>query len=231
LTAPPPRWHSLYPQEFSPDGNLLLDSACNVWDLTTGQQRFQVPAIYNSSLFSQDSQELIVVATSNSDSWLAFYDVASGEERVERRVPLTSGGMPEMHLVPAAPDRSLLLASGFILIRPGPVEQWLARLTGVQDLANNQTPHEFVLVETQTGQGITRGGINVWSSTPDGRYVLTQSRDNVYQLWDVPARKPLRWFLPALALWSLAAGGFTWLVVHIVRRISEQETSQPALRS
>ena len=80
-----------YAKQFTVDGKLLLDSSCTVWDIDTGVRRFSVPNIYyNSSLFSRSGRELIVVATSSDGCYLAYYDVATGPELVDRRVPARS---------------------------------------------------------------------------------------------------------------------------------------------
>ena len=38
----------------------------------------------------------------------------------------------------------------------------------------------------------------------DGRYLISRSGGEVYQLWDVPADKPIRWLIPAAIAWSAA---------------------------
>jgi WD40 repeat protein len=232
---------STCPKKFSSDGKLLLDEMGNVWDVDAGVRRFWVQinsgAIpfceegrawlrLNSTLFTADGRTLVVEDKSSMDCWLTYYDTATGEKVHGRQVDLASGDYA-MHLEYAVPDRSLLLAQGMLRVqRPTVVERSLAKLPyltslpGFQALGRNRAMDAFVLLETESGREVMRGGSNVWSCTPDGRYILTRSRDEVYELWDVPARKPLRSILGGVAVWTLTLGLFVGLVVclrHVFR--------------
>jgi hypothetical protein len=196
-----------FPKEFSSDGRLLLDSVCNVWDLETGKIRFSVPGIRdNSSILSKDCRYLIVVSNVPPQCSLAYFDLSTGKEQLDRRLPLATGNGPGLHLTRATPDGRFLIADGTPdMGEPGAIRRWLAKVPGLQFLGTDQ-PHDlYVLIDAEKNREIMRGDTYA-SCTPDGRYVMTRTRNELYLLWNVPARKPLGWLLLSWMVWSIAVG-------------------------
>jgi WD40 repeat protein len=197
------------PEVFSPDGKLLLDNNCNVWDIDRGARRFSVPNIrFNASMFSPDGKCLIVVEPGD---WLAYYDTATGMELPERRRCLSDIDA-KMLLSSALPDGSRMIACGDSQIPThGQLRSWLMKLPFVGGngallrFFEDKLIPTFVLMETETGREIARGNVRTWMCTPDGRYLLSDSY-HVCELWDIPPRKPLRWLLPLIAAWSATFG-------------------------
>ncbi|WP_435009812.1 WD40 repeat domain-containing protein [Tundrisphaera lichenicola] len=214
----PQRW----PKSFSPDGQLLLDDQCDVWDLAKRGRRFGVSGIYyNSSLFSRDGRDLMVVGKSKSDCWLAFHDLTDGHEILERRVRLVSGNNPSLHLGEATPDGRFLLATGTPQSpKPSLLHIWLAKIPGLSRLARPEPVDAYLVIEASTGRILARGASDAWSCTPDGRFIVTRSRQEVYQVWDLPHRRSWRSIAPSIASWLLLLGLCTWLVTLQSHRLA-----------
>jgi len=218
-----------WPIEFSPDGNLLLDSHCNVWDLRRNIRRFGVQDIYSCCCFTEDAHELIVVATSGSESWLAYYDASTGNEEVERRVRLLRGQNPRTAIRKATPDGQWLVAEGNIagqdepwssrlghLLRP--LESWIAKVRLFLDKSKSRSSLGFILVETATGREIMRSEHQWLSCSPEQRCVVI--RNGLGDLfWDLPPRKSLPGFLTPAAIWCLSIGLLTRWRVRRRRRM------------
>jgi hypothetical protein len=68
----------------------------------------------------------------------------------------------------------------------------------------------FVLVEAATGREIVRGAGRPVMCTADGQYMLSRTEDLRYQLWDLPAHKPLRWLVLLASVWSIAVSFLAW---------------------
>lgn len=202
-----------WPQEFSPAGALLLDGHGNVWETATGTLRLTLPAIQGpSATFTPDSRELVAWGASGTDCWLGYYDVATGQERLERRVPLSTQVNPMLsqwwHL---SPYGQWLVAAGPKVIRQRTAaEQWVAKFTGYESLGQDRTSGASVMVETQTGHEIMRADAGVSTCTPDGRYVVAWTEGGGWRLWSVPPRKPLGWFFLGVGTWSIAVALLAW---------------------
>jgi hypothetical protein len=213
----------LWPKQFSPDGTRLLDGDSNVWDVGTGTVRLAVPGVHsNSSWLTPDGQALVVVNKAPSGSWLAYYDLTTGQEQAARRVPLAAGEPAGFWLGPATQDGRFLRVSlpPQTWVPPSPAVQWLSRLPGLGRLGHGQTIDAFVLVEAATGREVGRGNCPAWACTDGGRYVLSRSHDEVCQLWDVPPRKPWRRLLPVWAAWTSAIGLPGWWLFRRALRAS-----------
>ena len=118
-----------YPMRFTPDGRVLLDSRGGVWDLETGKFRFKTPESRgNMARFTKDGQGLLVVESLPTDAWLAYRDLATGQEDPKRRIHLASGDRPVFDLSPATPDGRFLLALGINrLTPPSAFATWLSK--------------------------------------------------------------------------------------------------------
>jgi WD40 repeat protein len=221
-----------WPQEFSGDGSLLLDGHCNVWDLATGTRRFGLQEIYQDNpTFTPDSRELVAWGASASECWLAYYDVATGQELVDRRVPLLGRWSRQMSPWNLRPCGQWLIATGVTDIRkPGAVGQKLGALgqwLGFPSWGRERRFNAYVLVETETGREVGRGEGNAWACTPDGRCLVVGSNYGAVALWDVPARKS---FFLAAAVWSVALALITWRVCRTKpsSRVSMGASATPA---
>jgi hypothetical protein len=198
--------------EFSPDGSLLLQRF-DVFEVATGKRRFGLHAY--GSAFTPDGREVAILTRLPPDDsdlrWLAYYDVATGQERVERRVPLFDDLDPGSRLRKGTPDGRWLFTEGTSAIRqPTSVERWVGKLPGFQTWGETRVSRAFVLVEAATGREIMRGAGRPVMCTSDGQYMLSLSEDLRYQLWDLPPRKPLRWLLLLAGVWSIVVFFLAW---------------------
>ena len=75
-----------WPDAFTPDGTLLLDGNHDVWDVAAGSRRFIVPGTW--CVFSPDRRYVVSLTRTMKGSWLAYYDITTGQEDSERRLPL-----------------------------------------------------------------------------------------------------------------------------------------------
>lgn len=204
------------PARFSPDVELLVDDHCQVWEVASGRLRFKVPGVGRRFTFTPDGCYLVTVGENPSESWLAYYEVTTGAELVERRVPLDIAAGRQMSLVPATRNGDLLLAYRIgHFSDPNVFQQWIGKIPGLERVGAPKPNPAFALIESVTGREVTRGEFGAQGCTPGDRYLLSRTRDNVYKLWDIPPRKPLRWLLPAAAVWSVV---FALVAAWRVRR-------------
>ena len=147
------------PMEFSPDESLLLDSHGNVWNLPSGTRRFGISQLSQSCTFTPDGLKLVGVVASGSESWLAYYDVFTGKEQLDRRVSLVNGEDPRMGIHKTRPGGRWLIAVGGAHIEKPPVwEMWIAKLKSFRSWAEGRFVLTSVVVETATGQEIAQHG-------------------------------------------------------------------------
>jgi hypothetical protein len=211
------------PKEFSPDGELLLDDACHIWEVATGKMRFEVPGIdAQSSTFTADGQWLAVTKTKLiGESWLLYYRLSTGAKHPERRRLLKRGNYVNLNLRKAAADGRYLLATGRPDLRqPTRVQRWLARLPLFRGLSETSPRDAFVLLDSKTGREIKRGPEIACGCTPDGRFLLTEianvdrRRQDSYQLWDTPPRPRADWLWVAISGWTCCMGLVCWRVMR-----------------
>ena len=70
------------------------------------------------------------------------------------------------------------------------------------------TGHELTTIR---GTRDIYGDRQSWSFAPNGRVMATRNGDEWLEIWDIPPRKPLGWFLGlAGILLLLTLGGFWW---------------------
>ena len=200
------------PMEFSPDESLLLDSHGNVWNLPSGTRRFGISQLSQSCTFTPDGLKLVGVVASGSESWLAYYDVFTGKEQLDRRVSLVNGEDPRMGIHKTRPGGRWLIAVGGAHIEKPPVwEMWIAKLKSFRSWAEGRFVLTSVVVETATGQEIAHSTGSWRSCTSDGRFALSRSGRGVDQLWDVPPRRLLHRFFLVAAAWSVTILVTSWL--------------------
>jgi hypothetical protein len=220
MPAPPGQFS---PASFSPSGELLVDDHCWVWEVASGKMRFQVPDAGRRFAFTPDGRYLVTVGDTPSASWLAYFDVATGAELVERRVPFDFADGGRMNLRPATRDGRLLLAyrTGRFST-PDLFQQWIAKVPGLGSIGERKPLPAFALIESATGREVTRGEFGPECCTPGDCYLLSRTRQNIYKLWDIPPRKPLRWLLPAAAIWSIGFALFAAWRIRRARRVQAE---------
>jgi WD40 repeat protein len=131
---------------------------------------------------------------------------------------LITSAKPETVLVPATPDKRLLLATGPPQYRAAnAVEQMLSRLPGLSRLGHDKADRPFIVVDAASGRETLRGDGCVCSCSPDGRYLVTMAANGMLQLWDIPPARPLSTFLPWALVWSAAWGLVLWW--RVLRRV------------
>jgi hypothetical protein len=193
------------PKEFSPDGELLLAGRTKVWEVSTGKLRFQAADVdSNFCTFSADSRWLIVEHRTKVESWLSWYDVATGEEQTDKRVFLQKTQRFGMVLERTTADGRLLLSTGSSMPpSPGTIRQQLARLPGLQSLTTNKSRDRWFLIDEPSGREVAHGDQLHCQCNPQGTLLLTTDRDQGHLLWDVPLQKPVAWFLAFAATLGL----------------------------
>jgi WD40 repeat protein len=226
LTTNPRIGPSASPRQFSSDGRFLLDDWPTVWDVDAGKALFQIKQINDSStLLMPDDRTVVSIGASESQSWLAFSDVETGVEQSDRRVPFMSFASaqhpPVIRLHQPIPDRPWIVADALQEgISPVANWPWLSKIPALQRYYRKRPADAYVIVDTATGREIARGDAPFWSLTPDGRYVISCSRnpDWVFAIWDVPPRQPFWWLVEGLLGWTVALAFVRWLFARVRKR-------------
>jgi WD40 repeat protein len=210
------------PKAFSPDGELLLDSQGQVWDVATGKIKFAPP--WSTSAHFTPAGTEVVAMTRLPPSWelcLAYYDLKSGQELAGRRVYLPLG-QAFLDWRAATPDGRLMLANGSPPeARITEVMTFLNRLIGRGAQGQPRMPDTVFVIETETGRIVAQAPGQAVGCSPDGRFLVTRTQDNRYQLWDVPARKSVFWVWTLSIAWSLALA----FVGHLSARRARLDTA------
>src|SRR5207253_2311961 len=96
------------------------------------------------------------------DSWLAYYDLASGKEQLERRIPLISypPGLRNcpVHMLHRA-NRSANLIRVDVTpeeILPGTVSRWLSKIPGTERLPKRHSEHVGIVIDVDAGRELMR---------------------------------------------------------------------------
>jgi hypothetical protein len=231
--APAQQSNLHYPKEFSPDGMLLLAGRTNVWEVATGKLRFQAADIDSSfSAFSADSRWLIVEHRTKAESWLSWYDVATGEEQLGRRVTLQKIQRGGMSLVRATADGRFLISTGsYMPPSPGPVRRQLARLPGLRSLGKDPTTKDrWFLIDEKTGREVAQGDEIRCECNLQGTLLLTEDRQHRHLLWDVPPCKSLSRFVALAGVLGLFVVLLSWWRRE-PRKPGAQKEPAPALLS
>jgi WD40 repeat protein len=209
VAALDPAWR---PKEFAPNGDRLIDSVGQVWDLATGEVLCKIAGVkYDSCFFTPDGRCVVAVVGSNTESWLAYFDVDTGTERVEQRLPLFTGAKPVSALLPMSADKRPILAVGPLQYRnSSAVARWLGRIPGLSHLRNPAPDRPFAIINAASGSEVLRGDGAVCGCSPDGRFLVSIGASGMLELWDIPPRRPLSTALPWLTAWSALLGVLVW---------------------
>src|SRR5262249_27655812 len=183
-------------------------------EIASGSSRFKVPNADFSSdtcVFASDGRSLVAITSSGNQKWLAYYDLSTGIEQADRRIPLPireARGMRaasnEIRLVSCSRDPQYLLVQGEPRLRqPTRLEKWLAKIPMLETLGEQKEYDTFILLDARTGCEIMRGGSTVFLTSPDGRFLMSLRNKQELEIGDMPPRKPLRWLLSVGAGWTL----------------------------
>jgi hypothetical protein len=198
------------PWEFSPDGRFLLDTLGRVWEVGTGNKLMDVTGTgIGNAHFTQDGSYLVVFVPSGS--FLTYHNLLTGREETERRVSLNASGLVGQHSLSLVdPDERLLMVQG--VRSSGMMEKLLDRLRELTGISNRRVPRQyaaFVIVEAASGRQIQSGDGYATCCSHDGRHLIV-ANNGVTEVWEVPPYKPLRWLLPAAAIWTAVVGLVAW---------------------
>jgi WD40 repeat protein/serine/threonine protein kinase len=168
---------------FSPDGRwgcTALGTTATLWDPATGQPvgpPLRHPVSLQRVAFSRDSHRLLTVGQDEKSE--------AGEIRAWDVPTAQPVGTPIKHRLPFrqgifSPDgRWVLTASEEVLRKNREVQRGEAQ---VWDLATGQ-PIGSPMTHADT--------VTAAAFSPDGRWVLTASRDNTARVWEAPTGKPV----------------------------------------
>jgi WD40 repeat protein len=164
LKSPP---HPYYYPAFSPDGHYFLGPNNEICQTRSGKRQFSVPGTRDHCAFTPDSKALAVM--SRSTGWLTYYDLASGQERRERRVQLIQGGPLLNSMIQATSDGRLLVVDS------------------CEEKYSPTGTNTFVVLDAQTGRELLRGkGGYCLDCTPDGKHARIVMNDHSHQFWALP---------------------------------------------
>jgi WD40 repeat protein len=176
---------------FNPDGNQFASShrggVIILWDTATGREIRRIATGHTSHIasiaFSPDGRQLISCSSGSTDSGvfmegeIKLWDVVTGRE-IRRFIGHTSGVMS----IVFSPDGRQILSSSIGILESGRYRDW-----------------EIKLWDTNTGREIRSfsghsDGVNSVAFSPDGRQLISGSRDNTIKLWDIATGTEIRTF-------------------------------------
>jgi eukaryotic-like serine/threonine-protein kinase len=167
---------------FSPDGKTMLtgshDGTARLWDGETGKEKASLkrhtgPVM--SVCFSPDGKRLL---TGSLDSTARVWDAQTGKEKVALRGP--TGGIVSACF---SPDGKLVLAASGHWTRDGASGKYEKNEWWTSPLLTARVWD----VETGLEVAALRGHVNLLTSvafSPDGKTILTGSKDGTARLWD-----------------------------------------------
>jgi WD40 repeat protein len=182
--------------EFSAGGHRLLVrnfGETQVWDWAEGRMVLDPPQSFGGS-FTPDGESVVVLTRCDDGGYgVTCWDLATDQRRWVSR-PYRDNKMPT-EVVPAPAGGPIRVtgfwADGPEFYEPTRVEAWLVKLGLVRP--KSESASLVHLLDPATGrelhQYVAPGA--VWS--PDGRTVAGGT--GAVEVWDVPPRKPLTWWL------------------------------------
>ncbi|MFO1497892.1 MAG: protein kinase [Verrucomicrobiota bacterium] len=155
---------------FSPDGQRIVsgsfDKTARVWDAATGRELLTLVGHADNVetvAFSADGQQIL---TGSPDKTVRLWDANTGRELAQ--VP--------GHLAALSPDgRKIASTGGFVMVSGNLLASEAANIVTVWDVASRQ---ELVQLK---GHSDVIGSVDF---SPDGKRILTGSRDATAKVWD-----------------------------------------------
>jgi WD40 repeat protein len=205
---------------FLSDRGDIRSSRVRCWDTATGRELLNIPDTADVVL-TPDGRTLVTLAYPDDRRQATYWDVAAGAVRGQARLPLHSyGGLLDYDLL-----SSLLAPTGRTVVVPAhvnvaaPMARLAWRLGLRWPFATARVQGCAPVLDTATGRQIGEVPAVIEGSawSPDGTQLVTLSpgRQEV-QVWDIPPRKPLTWFLAMAASLALP---LAWLARRRVGRL------------
>ena len=189
----------------SPDGQYVLAGAegfLRLHDLGTGKECWSVPRQTSAfgMCFTEDSAYVLYVCDSTDRTLVNLFDVKTGKEPPSAAQTTEEDCLVEF-LVPSRGNNHISFRS-FYRQRASlsPTYESIERYAGTGDrwIIACASQGEVRLVESRTGRKIAsfpqahRGNISCVIFTPDGRKLITGSKDSSILLWDWPIAAKLK---------------------------------------
>ena len=200
--------------QFSPDGKTVLTAdegkTLRLWDTASGKPLHVLSGHGDAIMSAEFSPDGLTVLSSSADTTARLWDVASGPrllpKQLQHDAPVASARFsPDGKTVLTASGRGAFVwdaATGEQLQRLAgdrlhgyPVS--LARFSAKGERVVTASPDGTVVIwDLRSGRPVQQtplrhaGAINEAAFSPDGRYLLTASSDNLAKLWVADRREP-----------------------------------------
>ncbi|MFL5328251.1 MAG: WD40 repeat domain-containing protein [Gemmataceae bacterium] len=218
-----PNYSVVAPVAFSRDGNFLVDGRGQVWNVTTSEMKWALCNAHNSNFyFMDDGTTLLAIQKIENAFRLVFFDIASGREFMDRRL-IVNVGQDFCSARPATSAKGILSVWGSTKTQPSTLQQLIGRWSYLRSIGQVGTQERFALIDQLTGRELTQGDGFAGDITSDGRFLLNYQPikhwdgtwESAWTIWDIPARRPVRWVLAAIfgwtVVWSIAVKALRWL--------------------
>jgi hypothetical protein len=184
-------------------------------EVNSGRRRWSVDGTIGDVV--EDGRLLLVVEDDGDAIAMVSYDTADGHEFSRARFEFSLyAPLSEMEFYPTCiPNHRTMITSFNVGPRESELAYWFRE--NVRNRLVGQSEETYTLVDSATGQVLgripTQGYSQSFSS--DGRLVALND-GHVIRIWDIPPRKPVKWFVVAAALLALP---LVWLARRRVRRL------------
>jgi WD40 repeat protein len=184
---------------------------CVLWDITVAPPRQLSSFAADEAVLSADGHTLALLVR---DSARAEYMVRLVDLLSQRESLVARTNQHKCH-IEFSPDGCTLALRVFERSeKPGIIQEigeWLRRLTGqsTTTVSDHMTVRLWDVKSQRRIVSLERSSPLAFS--PDGQTLVTMGETGAIEIWDIPPRKPLGWFLGlAGLLLMLTLGGFWW---------------------